>query len=149
MASKKRAHSEISASAAEEASAAAPGSEEGSESDSDEDGPMVGEASGDGARQVIIVLDLASLETIKTKRGEFELLNCDDHRNIAKKAGKNPADYRPDILHQELLAILDSPLNKAGHVKVCGASDHHVHASSIYRHTSHHRRSSSTRGRTC
>jgi len=88
-----------------------------SNSDLDEDGPMVGEAT-EGSRQVIIVLDLASLETIKTKRGEFELLNCDDHRHIAKKAGKDPADYRPDILHQELLAILDSPLNKAGHVKV-------------------------------
>ena len=63
-------------------------------------------------------MDLASLETTKTKRGDYELLNCDDHRGIAKKHKRDPADYRPDILHQELLAILDSPLNKAGHVQV-------------------------------
>ena len=115
-ASKKRSHSEMSKAAAAAEAAAAEDSD--SDSGSDDDGPMVGEATGSGARQIIVVLDLASLETIKSKRGEFELLNCDDHRNIAKKAGKDPAEYRPDILHQELLAILDSPLNKAGHVKV-------------------------------
>lgn len=35
-----------------------------------------------------------------------------------KKHGKNPGDFRPDILHQELLALLDSPLNKAGKLRV-------------------------------
>ena len=45
----------------------------------------------EGARQVIIILDLAALETIKNKRGDFELLNCDDHKGIAKKTGRNPA----------------------------------------------------------
>lgn len=69
-------------------------------------------------KKIIILLDLACLETTKTRRGDFELLNCDDHQRIAKKHGKNPSDYRPDILHQELLAILDSPLNKAGHIQV-------------------------------
>ena len=37
---------------------------------------------------------------------------------MMKKHGKNPGDYRPDILHQELLALLDSPLNKAGKLRV-------------------------------
>ena len=55
---------------------------------------------------------------VKTKRGTFELLNCDDHRNLAGKIKKDPATLRPDILHQELLALLDSPLNKAGKLKV-------------------------------
>jgi rRNA pseudouridine-1189 N-methylase Emg1 (Nep1/Mra1 family) len=52
------------------------------------------------SRQVIIILDMAQLETVKTKKGDFELLNCDDHINIMKKHGKDPQLYRPDILHQ-------------------------------------------------
>lgn len=48
----------------------------------------------------------------------FELLNCDDHRDMFRKFKKNPADYRPDICHQELLSLLDSPLNKAGHLQI-------------------------------
>jgi len=51
-------------------------------------------------RQVIVILDKAALETVKTKKGEFQLLNCDDHVNIMKKNNKDPANYRPDILHQ-------------------------------------------------
>jgi rRNA small subunit pseudouridine methyltransferase Nep1 len=30
------------------------------------------------------------------------------------KAGKEVADYRPDITHQTLMTLLDSPLNKSG-----------------------------------
>ncbi len=51
-------------------------------------------------RQVIVILDKAALETVKTKKGEFQLLNCDDHVNIMRKNNKDPAQYRPDILHQ-------------------------------------------------
>lgn len=68
---------------------------------------------------VIILLDQASLETVKDKRGVYELLNCDDHRELCKKKlHKDPNQFRPDILHQELLALLDSPLNKAGLLRV-------------------------------
>jgi len=49
---------------------------------------------------------------------EFQLLNSDDHSRILTKAGVDPADYRPDITHQTLLALLDSPLNKAGRLQV-------------------------------
>lgn len=70
-------------------------------------------------KPIIILLDQASLETVKNKRDVYELLNCDDHRNICRKRlHKDPNVYRPDILHQELLAIFDSPLHKAGLVKV-------------------------------
>ena len=31
---------------------------------------------------------------------EYVILNCDDHRNFLLKHHKDPADYRPDILHQ-------------------------------------------------
>lgn len=67
---------------------------------------------------LLIILDLASLETVKTKKGDFQLLNCDDHIGIIRKFRKDPTDYRPDIIHQELMAVLDSPLNKAGKVKL-------------------------------
>ena len=66
---------------------------------------------------VTLVFEQASLESVKTKRG-FELLNCDDHQGLHRKAGRDPAASRPDILHQLLLAALDSPLNKAGHLRV-------------------------------
>lgn len=68
--------------------------------------------------KVIIILTQAALETVKTSRG-YQLLNCDDHKGIHKKFDKDPSASRPDILHHELMALLDSPLNKAGHIKVC------------------------------
>lgn len=79
--------------------------------------------SGVGAKtksnRLIILLDQAKLETIKNRRGAYELINCDDHRDICKrKLKKDPKEFRPDICHQELLALLDSPLNKAGRLQV-------------------------------
>ncbi|TMW56862.1 hypothetical protein Poli38472_006872 [Pythium oligandrum] len=68
-------------------------------------------------RQVIIILEQAALETVKTSKG-YQLLNCDDHKGLHKKFNKDPSQSRPDILHQELMAVLDSPLNKAGYLKV-------------------------------
>jgi rRNA small subunit pseudouridine methyltransferase Nep1 len=74
---------------------------------------------GGGAQPIIILLDQATIETVKNKRGVYELLNCDDHRELCKrKLKQDPNDFRPDILHQELLALLDSPINKAGLLKV-------------------------------
>lgn len=65
---------------------------------------------------VIFVLENASLETGKVGKG-YQLLNCDDHAGFLRRHGKDPALYRPDICHQALLAILDSPLAKAGRLK--------------------------------
>jgi len=70
-----------------------------------------------GGKRVIVFLDQASLETVKTAKG-YELLSCDDHRHLHKKFKRNPADSRPDICHQSLLALLDSPLNKAGLLQI-------------------------------
>lgn len=70
-------------------------------------------------QKIIVLLDQASLETVKNRRGIFELLNCDDHRDLCKKKLKrDPKEFRPDICHQELLALIDSPLNKAGCLQV-------------------------------
>uniref|UniRef100_M1CT12 Nucleolar essential protein n=1 Tax=Solanum tuberosum TaxID=4113 RepID=M1CT12_SOLTU len=40
----------------------------------------------------------------------YQLLNSDEHSNFLKKNNRNPSDYRPDIAHQAMLAILDSRL---------------------------------------
>ncbi|KAA0151468.1 hypothetical protein FNF27_08204 [Cafeteria roenbergensis] len=68
-------------------------------------------------RRLYVVLEQACLETVKTKSG-FELLNCDDHLGLHRKFKRDPADSRPDIAHQLLLNLLDSPLNKAGRLQV-------------------------------
>ena len=81
----------------------------------------------DKQHPVIVLLDQATLETVKNKRGVYELLNCDDHRDICKrKLRKDPNNFRPDILHQEILALLDSPLNKAGLLKIYIHTQKHV-----------------------
>lgn len=56
-------------------------------------------------RKIILILDMAQLEIVKTKKGEFQLLNCDDHINIMKKHNKDPQMYRPDILHQVIQGL--------------------------------------------
>ena len=77
------------------------------------------------ARRVVVVLQQANLETVKTKKG-YELLNCDDHVGLHRKMGRDPATSRPDITHQLLLALLDSPLNKAGMLQIYIETAKHV-----------------------
>jgi len=64
-----------------------------------------------------VLLERACLETAKVGK-DFVLLDCDNHKNFLLKHKRNPGDYRPDILHQCLLILLDSPLNKAGMLQV-------------------------------
>ncbi|XP_017782424.1 PREDICTED: ribosomal RNA small subunit methyltransferase NEP1 [Nicrophorus vespilloides] len=68
-------------------------------------------------KRLIIILEDAQLESVKVGNG-FELLNCDDHAHILKKNNRNPSEVRPDITHQCLLMLLDSPLNRAGLLQV-------------------------------
>lgn len=68
-------------------------------------------------KRLIVVLEKASLETVKVGKG-FELLNCDDHKGQLKKFNRDPASCRPDIAHQCLLMLMDSPLNRAGLLQV-------------------------------
>ncbi len=69
------------------------------------------------AKRLIVVLERACLESAKVGK-DFQLLNCDDHQNILRKNGKNISESRPDITHQCLLTLLDSPLNKAGFLQI-------------------------------
>lgn len=69
---------------------------------------------------VTVLLENANLETVKqdSRKGGVMLLNCDDHAHLLKKTGREANEARPDIVHQCLLMLLDSPLNKAGRLKV-------------------------------
>ena len=71
--------------------------------------------------RVIVVLEAATLEIVKIGKGKetkYHLLNSDDHQNVLRKHSREISEYRPDITHQCLLALLDSPLNKAGKLQV-------------------------------
>ncbi|KAF9070327.1 Alpha/beta knot methyltransferase [Rhodocollybia butyracea] len=90
-----------------------------------------GISSSSAPRRLFVILEQACLEAYrissnskinakKGKEGEvkYTLLNCDDHQGILAKTGRDIADARPDITHQCLLTLLDSPLNKAGLLQV-------------------------------
>lgn len=74
--------------------------------------------------KIYFVLENAPLETVKVKHGKrsddasYQLLNCDDHAHLLRKNNRDVAEMRPDIVHQCLLTLLDSPLNKAGLLQV-------------------------------
>ena len=68
-------------------------------------------------KRLIVILENAQLETAKIGKG-FELLNGDDHGSFLRRHGRDPAECRPDIAHQCLLMLLDSPLNRANLLQV-------------------------------
>ncbi|CAB0005203.1 unnamed protein product [Nesidiocoris tenuis] len=68
-------------------------------------------------KRLIVILERAQLETVKAGMS-FELLNSDDHKAILKKNDRPVSDCRPDIVHQCLLMLMDSPLNRAGLLQV-------------------------------
>ncbi|XP_070309187.1 ribosomal RNA small subunit methyltransferase NEP1 isoform X3 [Odocoileus virginianus] len=79
--------------------------------------PRLGAGSKIGGRRLIVVLEGASLETVKVGK-TYELLNCDKHKSMLLKNGRDPGEVRPDIAHQSLLMLMDSPLNRAGLLQV-------------------------------
>jgi rRNA small subunit pseudouridine methyltransferase Nep1 len=73
------------------------------------------------------VLEKAGLKVCRVGKHDA-LLNSDEHKNyIQERLNQNPSDYRPDITHQCLLTLMDSPLNRAGMLKVYITTiDNHV-----------------------
>ncbi|XP_031485285.1 uncharacterized protein LOC116254214 [Nymphaea colorata] len=67
----------------------------------------------DTKRRVTFILERASLEVAKVGKA-YQILNSNDHASFLKRHNRDPQAYRPDIIHQALLTVLDSPLNKAG-----------------------------------
>jgi len=72
---------------------------------------------GSSSKRLIVVLENAQLESGKVGK-TMELLCADKHGTFLRKNGKDPSVYRPDITHQCLLMLLDSPLNRAGLLQV-------------------------------
>ena len=68
-------------------------------------------------KKLIIILEGASLELGNIKKNP-QILNCDDHYKIIKSMKKKLEEFRPDIIHQCLLNLFDSPLNKVGLLQV-------------------------------
>lgn len=78
-------------------------------------------------QRLIVVLSNASLETYKASHGgrngagreeKYSLLNSDEHIGVMRKANRDISEARPDITHQCLLTLLDSPINKAGKLQI-------------------------------
>ncbi|KAJ4348392.1 18S rRNA pseudouridine methyltransferase [Didymosphaeria variabile] len=79
-------------------------------------------------QRLIVVLCSATLETYKAshsvgrggagREDKFNLLNSDDHIGVMRKMGRDISEARPDITHQCLLTLLDSPINKAGKLQI-------------------------------
>ena len=67
-------------------------------------------------RRAVVILEHCPLQTIMTKSG-FELLR-EKHRLHHAKHKTDPAQWRPDVVHQCLLHLLDSPLNRSGRLQV-------------------------------
>lgn len=74
---------------------------------------------GDSQRKLIVLLDQACLESVKGAGGkEYQLLNPDKHKDRILRSNRDVASVRPDITHQCLLMLLDSPLNRMGMLQV-------------------------------
>ena len=71
----------------------------------------------DEGHKLYIILEHANLELTKDKKNP-QIINSDDHMNLIKKMNKSYEDYRPDVLHQCLLNLFESPLNKSGMLQV-------------------------------
>ena len=71
----------------------------------------------DKGHKLYIILEHANLELTKDKKNP-EIINSDDHMNLIKSMNKSYEEYRPDVLHQCLLNLFESPLNKAGMLQV-------------------------------
>ena len=68
-------------------------------------------------KRLIVILESANLETVKAGKG-YGLLNVDEHTGILRKLNRDFSTARPDITHQSLLMLMDSPLNQAGLLQV-------------------------------
>lgn len=81
------------------------------------------------SKRLIVVLSQASLETYKSyhtrtshmgiqREEKYSLLNSDEHIGVLRKMNRDVSEARPDITHQCLLTLLDSPINKAGRLQI-------------------------------
>jgi len=66
---------------------------------------------------VLFVLEHAGLALGHVGKKSNTLLCSQEHDQWCRSQNRDPARFRPDLVHQTLLAIMDSPLAKAGRVR--------------------------------
>ncbi|VDK37017.1 unnamed protein product [Gongylonema pulchrum] len=59
----------------------------------------------DRRKRLIVILEKCSLENAKVGK-DYVILSSDKHANFIRNQKKDPADFRPDILHQVYLLLL-------------------------------------------
>ncbi|XP_026189943.1 ribosomal RNA small subunit methyltransferase NEP1 [Cyclospora cayetanensis] len=69
-------------------------------------------------QKVVVVLEDAVLELAKGREGSLQLLEGLQHRRLLQHEERDTTDVRPDIAHQCLMALQESPLNRAGRLCV-------------------------------
>ncbi|CAI0442475.1 unnamed protein product [Linum tenue] len=70
----------------------------------------------DSKAGVIFVLEKASLVLANVGR-RYRILNANEHSDYLRKKNMDPYKYRPDIVHEALVGIMDSRLRMAGKLK--------------------------------
>lgn len=68
-------------------------------------------------RRAIVILEHCPIQSIQSSDGSFALLR-EKHRIYHAKNKTDPAQWRPDVVHQCLLHLLDSPLNRSGRLQI-------------------------------
>uniref|UniRef100_A0AC34QHH7 Ribosomal RNA small subunit methyltransferase NEP1 n=1 Tax=Panagrolaimus sp. JU765 TaxID=591449 RepID=A0AC34QHH7_9BILA len=68
-------------------------------------------------KKLIIILENCVLEFAKIGKKDA-ILTSEDGQFIKRQLKQDPLKYRPDILHQCLLMLLDSPLNRSGLLQI-------------------------------
>ncbi|XP_008552125.1 ribosomal RNA small subunit methyltransferase NEP1 [Microplitis demolitor] len=76
-------------------------------------------------KRLIIILENAQLETAKVAK-KFELLHSKHEISLLKKYNRERETTKPEIVHQCLLMLLDSPLNRQGFLQVYIHTDKNV-----------------------
>lgn len=69
-------------------------------------------------QKVVVILEDAVLELAKGRGRSLQLLEGLQHRQLLQREDRDNVDVRPDITHQCLLVLQESPLNKAGRLCV-------------------------------
>jgi rRNA small subunit pseudouridine methyltransferase Nep1 len=68
-------------------------------------------------KRVTIILEHCPLSTLRSDKEGWELIS-DRHKRVLAQRNEDPAEYRPDVVHQSLLHLLDTPLNRAGMLQI-------------------------------
>lgn len=67
-------------------------------------------------KRVIVILEHCPIASVQSDKG-FELLS-EKHKTTHRRRNQDPAEWRPDVVHQCLLHLQDSALNRAGMLQV-------------------------------